>query len=278
MSKNKKKSILVVSFGTSYNDSRERNIDAIEQTIAAAFPEYEVRRAFTSQVIIDKLKKRDHIGIDNVKEALEHALEDGITELIVQPTHLMDGLEYMELAETVEEYRNRFKQLDIGDPLLTTEEDFDQVIDAITDATVQYDDGETAICFMGHGTEAGANQVYTRLQKKLWQRTYINYYVATVEASPSITDLIHMVKTGGDYKTAVLRPLMVVAGDHANNDMAGAEEESWKCLMEEAGYKVKCIVEGLGELADIRRLYTAHVRNIINTAQHDSESNEKSSR
>lgn len=278
MSKNKKKSILVVSFGTSYNDSRERNIDAIEQTIAAAFPEYEVRRAFTSQVIIDKLKKRDHIGIDNVKEALEHALEDGITELIVQPTHLMDGLEYMELAETVEEYRNRFKQLDIGDPLLTTEEDFDQVIDAITDATVQYDDGETAICFMGHGTEAGANQVYTRLQKKLWQRNYINYYVATVEASPSITDLIHMVKTGGDYKTAVLRPLMVVAGDHANNDMAGAEEESWKCLMEEAGYKVKCIVEGLGELADIRRLYTAHVRNIINTAQHDSESNEKSSR
>lgn len=277
MSKNKKKSILVVSFGTSYNDSRERNIDAIEQTIAAAFPEYEVRRAFTSQVIIDKLKKRDHIGIDNVKEALEHALEDGITELIVQPTHLMDGLEYMELAETVEEYRNRFKQLDIGDPLLTTEEDFDQVIDAITDATVQYDDGETAICFMGHGTEAGANQVYTRLQKKLWQRNYINYYVATVEASSSITDLIHMVKTGGDYKTAVLRPLMVVAGDHANNDMAGAEEESWKCLMEEAGYKVKCIVEGLGELADIRRLYTAHVRNIINTAQHDSESNEKSS-
>lgn len=248
MSKNKKKSILVVSFGTSYNDSRERNIDVIEQTIAAAFPEYEVRRAFTSQVIIDKLKKRDHIGIDNVKEALEHALEDGITELIVQPTHLMDGLEYMELAETVEEYRNRFKQLDIGDPLLTTEEDFDQVIDAITDATVQYDDGETAICFMGHGTEAGANQVYTRLQKKLWQRNYINYYVATVEASPSITDLIHMVKTGGDYKTAVLRPLMVVAGDHANNDMAGAEEESWKCLMEEAGYKVKCIVEGLGEL------------------------------
>ena len=278
MSKNKKKSILVVSFGTSYNDSRERNIDAIEQTVAAAFPEYEVRRAFTSQVIIDKLKKRDHIGIDNVKEALEHALEDGITELIVQPTHLMDGLEYMELAETVEEYRNRFKQLDIGDPLLTTEEDFDQVIDAITDATVQYDDGETAICFMGHGTEAGANQVYTRLQKKLWQRNYINYCVATVEASPSITDLIHMVKTGGDYKTAVLRPLMVVAGDHANNDMAGAEEESWKCLMEEAGYKVKCIVEGLGELADIRRLYTAHVSNIINTAQHDSEPSEKSSR
>ena len=266
MSKNRKKSILVVSFGTSYNDSRERNIDAIEQTIAETFPEYEVRRAFTSQVIIDKLKKRDHIGIDNVKEALEHALEDGVTELIVQPTHLMDGIEYMDLAETVEEYRNRFKQLDIGDPLLTTEEDFNRVIDAITDATVQYDDGETAICFMGHGTEAKANQVYTRLQKELQKRNYINYYVATVEASPSITDLIHMVKTktGGGYKKAVLRPLLVVAGDHANNDMAGAEEESWKCLMEEAGYKVKCIVEGLGELADIRQLYAAHVKLIMN--------------
>ncbi len=259
-----KTAILAVSFGTSYNDSREVTIGAIEHAIADAFPAYEVRRAFTSQVIINKLKKRDGMKIDNMKEALMKARADGIERLIVQPTHLMNGLEYRALVEDLRNYGNMFETVVLGEPLLTAQEDFMAVMEAVTADTAAYDDGSTAICFMGHGTEAESNAVYERLQGILREAGYRNYFIGTVEARPTLDDLVTTVKKSGIYKKAVLKPLMVVAGDHANNDMAKDEDGSWKRTFEEAGYEVRCIMEGLGQMEAIRKIYVNHVKDSLN--------------
>ncbi len=255
--------ILVVSFGTSYNESRDLTIGAIEKDIAEAFPDYEVRRAFTSQIIIDKLEERDGLKIDNVEEALEGAAEDGIDNLIVLPTHLMDGYEYTDLAEELKDYEGEFGQVVLGEPLLTSDADFDAVIEAITEKTASYDDGETAICFMGHGTEADSNDIYAKLQDKLKEAGHENYYIGTVEAKPALEDVLLALGEKGTYKKVVLEPLMVVAGDHANNDMAGDEDDSWKTLIEKEGYEVECLLEGLGQIPAIRDIYVEHTQAAI---------------
>lgn len=252
--------ILVVSFGTSYNDSREITIGAIENAIQEAYPEYEVRRAFTSQIIIDKLAERDGLEIDNVTEALDRAVADGIKNLIVQPTHLMDGLEYTDLVDELAEYEEDFEQIVVGDPLLTSEEDYTKVITAITDATAEYDDGQTAIVFMGHGTEAESNHIYADMQEKLTAAGFENYFVGTVEATPSLDDIVAALSAKGNYTKVILEPLMVVAGDHANNDMAGDEEDSWKTALEAEGYEVECLIHGLGENEAIQQIYVDHVQ------------------
>ena len=255
--------ILVVSFGTSYNDNRDLTIGAIEEAIAGAFPEYDVRRAFTSQIIIDKLEERDGLEIDNVTEALDRAEADGIRELIVQPTHLMDGYEYTDLVEELSDYVDRFDRILLGTPLLTSDADYDAVIAAVAEHTASYDDGETAVCFMGHGTEADSNAVYASLQEKLTAAGYENYYIGTVEAEPSLEDVIAALQEKGTYTRVVLEPLMVVAGDHANNDMAGEEEDSWKTVLENEGYEVECVLEGLGQIPAIQELYVEHVQDAI---------------
>ena len=259
------KVIMVVSFGTSYNDSREATIGAIENAIADAYPEYDVRRAFTSQIIIDKLKERDGLEIDNVEEALDRAVADGVKTLVVQPTHLMDGYEYTDLADALKDYEDKFEQIALGEPLLTSDEDFDAVAKAITEATASYDDGETAISFMGHGTEADSNEVYAKLQDVVTAAGYENYFIGTVEAEPSVTDVIAAINEKGTYTKVVLEPLMVVAGDHANNDMAGDEEDSWKSQIEAEGYEVECIIKGLGELPAIQDIYVAHTQAAIDS-------------
>ena len=252
--------LLVVSFGTSYNDSRRETIGAIEKAMQKAFPDYAVRRGFTSQIIIDKLKERDGLETDNVKEALDRAAADGITELVVQPTHLMDGFEYMDLAKELEEYEESFDQVVLADPLLTSEADFDAVAKAITEVMAEYDDGETAFCYMGHGTEADSNQVYSRLQETLKAAGYTDHFIGTVEAEPSLEDVTASLKEAGGYKRVVLRPLMVVAGDHANNDMAGDDEDSWKSVLNKEGYETECVLEGLGQIPAIRELYVQHTK------------------
>lgn len=259
------KAILVVSFGTSYNDSRDITIGAIENAIQKAFPDFEVRRGFTSQIIIDKLRERDGIEIDNVEEALDRAVADGIKTLVVQPTHLMSGYEYTDLAEALKDYTDKFEQLVLGEPLLTSDEDYKAVEKAITDATVSYDDGETAICFMGHGTEAASNSDYAKLQEVLTADGYENYFVGTVEAQPSLDDLIKAINEAGKYKKVVLQPLMVVAGDHANNDMAGDDEDSWKSRFEAEGYEVECLLQGLGQNEAIQDIYAAHTQAAIDS-------------
>lgn len=256
--------ILVVSFGTSYNDSREATIGAIEKAIQEKFPDYPVRRAFTSQIIIDKLKERDNLSIDNVTEALDRAAADGIKTLIVQPTHLMNGYEYTDLADELKEYADKFDRIALGEPLLTSDEDFQAVAKAIADETARYQDGSTAICYMGHGTEADSNSVYSHLQTVLTDEGYQNIFIGTVEAAPTLEDVTGMVKEGG-YTKVLLAPLMVVAGDHANNDMAGDEEDSWKSQFAAAGYQVECLLQGLGEDAAIQQIYVQHTQAAVDS-------------
>ena len=260
------KELLVVSFGTSYNDSRRETIGAIEKAMQTAFPDYSVRRAFTSQIIIDHVKDRDGVTIDNVEQALERAVNNGVKTLVVQPTHLMNGLEYEELTDELAKYSDSFEKIAIGDPLLTSDADFEAVMTAITDATKDAADGKTAICFMGHGTTADSNSVYSKMQTLLTDKGFNDYYVGTVEATPSLDDVLAAVQKGS-YEKVVLRPLMIVAGDHANNDMAGDEDDSWKSTFEKAGYTVDCQVEGLGQLEAIQQLFVEHAKAAVASAE-----------
>lgn len=251
--------LLVVSFGTSFNDSRRLTIGAIEDDMEAAFTDYAVRRAFTAQIVIDHVKDRDGEVIDNVTEALDRAVENGVKTLVVQPTHLMNGIEYDELQTTLADYADAFEQIVVGEPLLTSDDDFKVVETAITENTASYDDGETAIVFMGHGTEHESNGVYAKLQEMLTADGYENYYIGTVEAEPSLDDVVAAVGEG-EYTKVVLAPLMVVAGDHANNDMASDEEDSWKTTFVNAGYEVETLLQGLGENEAIREVYVQHAQ------------------
>ena len=256
--------LLVLSFGTSYNDSRRLTIGAIEDSLEKAFPDYSVRRGFTANIIIDHVESRDGIHIDDIDEALKRAVDNGVKTLVVQPTHLMNGLEYDELYNKVGSYSDSFDKVVFGEPLLTSEDDFKRVENAIVDWTKEYDDGKTAICFMGHGTEADSNSVYSKMQDMLTADGHKNYFVGTVEAEPSIEDVLEKVKAGG-YEKVVLEPLMVVAGDHANNDMAGDDEDSWKSVFLNEGYDVECLIRGLGENEEIRKLYVEHAQKAIDS-------------
>ena len=260
------RAILAVSFGTSYADSREKTIGAVEEALRTAFPDYQVRRAFTSQTIIDILAERDGLEIDNVGQALELAAEEGIQRLVVQPTHLMSGYEYTELAEELAAHKDAFAELALAKPLLSSDGDFDAVAEAIVADTAAYDTEGTAICFMGHGTEADANGVYEKLQKVLWEKGHENYFIGTVEAEPSFEDVLAAVRAGG-YTRVVLQPLMLVAGDHANNDMAGDGEDSWKSRFAQEGFQVECVLRGLGEIPAIQDIYAAHTQAAVDSLE-----------
>ena len=253
------KELLVVSFGTSFNDSRRLTIGAIEGDLQEAFPDWSVRRAFTSQIIIDHVKSRDGEAIDNVHEALERAADNGVKILVVQPTHLMHGFEYTDLKNELAEYADAFDKIVLAEPLLNIDRDYDTVAEAVVAATADFDNGETAICFMGHGTEAESNAVYAKMQTVLTEAGCEHYYIGTVEATPTVEDVLKLVQAGS-YKRVVLRPLMIVAGDHANNDMAGDDDDSWKSIFTAAGYEVECVVEGLGQLPAVRQLIVEHTR------------------
>ena len=256
--------ILVVSFGTSYNDSRHITIGAIEDAIRETYPDYDVRRAFTAQIIIDKLAERDGIVIDNFEQAMDKLVEEGVQKVIVQPTHLMAGYEYTDVLNSLQSnYADKFEAIVLGDPLLTSDEDYSEVVEAICDATAEYDDGQTAICFMGHGTEADSNEDYTHLQQVLTDTGHTSYFVGTVEATPTFDDVVEAAQAAG-FTKAVLRPLMVVAGDHANNDMADTEDpDSFASKFIAAGFEVECVVEGLGQLVAIDDIYVRHVADAI---------------
>lgn len=259
--------ILVVSFGTSYNESREKTIGAVEKAIASACPAYEVRRAFTSQVILDILRQREKLIIDNVEQALERLIRDGVETLVVQPTHVMSGFEYDDMMAVMKRYQNRFQFLGIGAPLLASNSDYDKLITALMDETADWDQSDTAVIFMGHGTEHKANYVYSELQNKFIAAGADNYFIGTVEAKPSLEDMIAAVKAGG-YARVVLEPLMVVAGDHANHDMAGDGKDSWKAALEQEGFQVETIVKGLGEIKAVQQIYVEHVKKAIDAMKH----------
>ncbi|WP_249307682.1 sirohydrochlorin cobaltochelatase [Jingyaoa shaoxingensis] len=271
--------LLVVSFGTSFNDSRTADIGGIEKALAAAYPDWSVRRAFTAQIIINHVEARDDEYIDNMQQALDRAVENGVKNLVVQPTHLMHGAEYDELKEAVDEYADKFDSVEIAEPLLgevgadaeAVNDDKEKVAESITAAAVAeagYDDLEaakedgTAFVFMGHGTSHTAKISYSQMQTQMNDLGYDNVFIGTVEGEPEETAceaVIEAVKEAG-YKKVVLRPLMVVAGDHANNDMAGDDEDSWKSQFEASGAfdSIDCQIAGLGEIADIQQIYVDH--------------------
>ena len=273
--------LLVVSFGTSYNASRVEDIGAIEKALQKAFPEMSVRRAFTSQIIINHVQARDGERIDNVAQALDRAVSNGVTRLVIQPTLLMHGAEYDELCETVAAYADKFESVAVAEPLLgkvgrdasAVNEDKQTVAkavvaDAVADAgygSLEEADGEgVAFVLMGHGTSHTAKVSYSQMQEQMKNLKYENVFIGTVEGEPEETaceNVIEAVKAAG-YKKVVLRPLMVVAGDHAHNDMAGEDEDSWVNLFRAAGAfdQVECQIAGLGSIPAIQDLYIEHAK------------------
>ena len=254
--------ILAVSFGTSYNDSREKTIGAIEKALEKAYPAYEVRRAFTADTIIKILKERDNIEVDNVKQAMERLITDGVKDVIIQPTHVMSGYEYDDVVKEVKAYESKFNSLKIAKTMLTEDADFDAMAAMIEATTKEYNADGNAIVYMGHGTEHAANDTYAKLQQKLTAKGMNNYFVGTVEAEPTVEDVLEAVKAGG-YKKVVLIPFMIVCGDHANNDMAGDEEDSWKSIFEAEGFEVECVLRGLGESTEVQALVVKHCGEVI---------------
>ena len=260
---NRENELLVVSFGTTSAESRRLNIESVERAIGeAAGEDWQVCRCFTSQTIINIIARREGCRTDNIAEALERAEAAGVRNLAVQPTHLMKGLEYDKLCRILEGYADSFGKVAVGDPLLTSDDDFKRVEKALTEWTAEYDDGKTAIVFMGHGTEADSNGVYAAMQELMTEDGHDNYFIGTVEAEPSLEDVLALVKEGS-YERVVLEPMMVVAGDHANNDMAGDEDGSWKRAFEAEGYEVTCLLRGLGENEDIQNLYIEHLKKAL---------------
>lgn len=252
-----KKAILAVSFGTSHSDTRAVTIDAIEQDFQNAFPDYSLYRAWTSKMIIKKLKSRDNIHVNTVKEAMEQMRADGITDVLVQPTHVINGIENDLMKEDALSYREFFHSISFGNPLLTTEEDSMEVIQAVADEFSGLKEEEVLV-LMGHGTTHYANAIYAALDYTFKDKGYKNIFLGTVEAYPSMESLMRMVKEYNPSKV-ILAPFMIVAGDHAKNDMAGDDPESWYSQFKAAGFPVSTVVKGLGEYPGIRRLLVKHL-------------------
>ena len=276
------KELLVVSFGTSFNDSRVADIKSIEDALQEANPDWSVRRAFTAQIIINHIQARDGEKIDNMEQALERAVANGVKQLVVQPTHLMHGAEYDEMCAAIDKVRDKFESVEIAEPMLGEVGNDATVINADKEAvakavvaaaleesgyesTAAAKDAGVAYVLMGHGTAHVAKVTYSQMATQMDKLGYENVFIGTVEGEPEDTSceaVIAAVKEAG-YTTVVLRPLMVVAGDHANNDMAGADEDSWKTMFEAAGFTVNCQISGLGRIADVQALYVAHTKAAI---------------
>ncbi|MER2025652.1 MAG: sirohydrochlorin cobaltochelatase, partial [Lachnospiraceae bacterium] len=277
------KELLVVSFGTSFNNSRAADIGGIEKALQEAYPDWSVRRAFTAQIILNHVLARDGEKIDNVEQALERAAANGVKQLVIQPTHLMHGAEYDELAKAVEDFSSMFESVKIAEPLLGAvgadaaeiNADKEAVAKAVTEAAVSeagYDsldaakeDG-TAFVFLGHGTSHTAKVTYDQMQAQMEQLGYENAFIGTVEGEPEDTAceaVIEKVKAAG-YTKVVLRPLMVVAGDHANNDMAGEDEDSWLNMFKAAGFeKVDAQIAGMGSIPAVQKIYVEHAGAVV---------------
>jgi sirohydrochlorin cobaltochelatase len=253
----KKQAILVVSFGTSHKETRDKTIGAIEKSIADKYPERELRRAFTSGMIMKVLKNRDNMHIDNVTEAMERLVKEGFTDLIVQPTHIINGDEYEKMMAQIEPFMDKIETIRIGSPLLSSSEDYDATCRAVMKQLPQLKETD-ALVLMGHGTEHYVDAAYAALDYRFKALGYSNVFVGTVEGYPDIETVLEQVKCFGPEKV-ILMPFMVVAGDHATNDMAGDEEDSWKCIFNNAGFEVECLLKGIGEFEEIRKIYIEHI-------------------
>ncbi len=255
------KAILVVSFGTSHQETREKTIDAIENDIRNAYPGWEVRKAYTSSVIIKKLLKRDEMKVDSVEEALKRLAADGFKKLVIQPTHVINGEEYDKLISICKSLTKNFDSMKTGVPLLSSTEDYKKVIHAIMD---EFSDlaKDTALVLMGHGSAHFANAAYPAIDYMFKEQGYDNVFVGTVEGYPDLGIVQRKVRDYGAKKVKIA-PLMVVAGDHATNDMAGEDAQSWKSVFEKDGVIVDTVLKGLGEYKKIRKIYVEHIADVI---------------
>lgn len=260
-----KKAILVVSFGTSYNHTRESTIGAIEKRIAESYKDYEVRRAFTSQVIINVLHKRDGIEVDNVTQAMSRLVSDGFSTVICQPTHVMNGIEYHDMVEAVNNFKDKINFIEYGAPLLSSVDDYQSIVNIVNNEvckSITSINGNDALVLMGHGTNHFANSTYSALDYKFKDNGNKNIFIGTVESYPDLGTVIKKVKELG-AKKVYLTPLMIVAGDHACNDMASDEDSSWKTKFNNEGFEVETIIKGLGEYRGIQNMFVEHVGEAI---------------
>lgn len=255
----KENAVLVVSFGTSYNDSRIKTIEEIERSVMGYFSGWECQRAFTSHVIIRILERRDSLWVADVAEAAAGLLKSGAKRLLVQPTHVMSGEEFDGMVNELRPFLNWFDKVAVGKPLLSDDEDYRRLVDILAEDTRDFYCQGTEIVFMGHGTEHSSNAVYERLAAEFAKLGHHRYHVGTVEAEPSIDD---MLKEVGNTQASrvILQPLMIVAGDHANHDMAGDEADSWKRRFQSAGYETVCRIKGLGEIRGVRQMFLDHAK------------------
>lgn len=254
-----KKAILVVSFGTSYLDTLDKTIGAIERKIAAAYPDYRVYRAFTSRMIIKKLKRTRKIEVDTVKEALNRMIADGIGQVIVQPTHVINGIENDRMMDDLMEQMDAFQKIRVGKPLLNSVDDYKKAIHAVM-SEVELQEEEMLV-LMGHGTEHHANAAYPTLEYTFHALGYQQVLVGTVESFPELKNVLAKLQISGKKKV-LLMPFMIVAGDHARNDMVG-EEDSWMSELTEEGYEVRAQIRGLGEMEGIQNLFLEHIEEVM---------------
>lgn len=253
------KALLAVSFGTTHEDTLEKNIAAIERDLAAAFPERTLRRAFTSGMVLRRWKKERGVEIDDVPAALERLAGEGYTDLLLQPTHVVNGEEYHKMLQQAELFRDRFDRLAVGAPLLTAAEDYLDLGRVLMEVLPPKAE-ERAVLYMGHGSEHQANSAYALMEYAFHDLGRSDVIVGTVEGYPDFEAALRRLKERPAVKEVELRPLMTVAGDHAKNDLAGEEEDSWKNILEGMGYRVSCVLTGLGEYPQVRALFVDHAR------------------
>lgn len=257
-----KKAVLVVSFGTSYEQSIQKSIKSIEERLGQAFPDCCIKRAFTSNMIIKKLRENKNINVDTVPMALERLADAGYTHVIIQPTFVMNGEEFDNMKKMAKPFESRFSSVKYGTPLLTASEDYAELIQVLVQAIPHISQRDNAVVFMGHGTEHFANSAYAALAYRFGAMDYANVFVGTVEGYPDF-ERIKAELNSFKPRSVILVPLMIVAGDHVNNDMAGDNEESWKTQLLKEGYNVECILKGLGEYDGIRDIFADHALNAV---------------
>lgn len=257
MNTKKTTAILVVSFGTSVNETRSLTIDAIEESIRNAYPDCAVYRAWTSKIICARLLRRDHVKIDSVTEAMIRMKDDGIHDVIIQPTHVINGIENEQMKQDALEFLNEFSSIRIGNPLLTEESDNEAIINAVAEEFSALS-GDEMLVLMGHGTTHYANSIYAALDYRFKDHGHMNIFLGTVEAYPAIDTLLR-IAAKRKPKTVILAPFMIVAGDHALNDMSGDDESSWRSRFEAAGFSVQCELKGLGQYPAVQQMFVDHV-------------------
>ena len=259
----KEKALLVASFGTTYKETREKTIAAVEKDLAAAFPDYDVKRTFTSEKIIRILKSREGIVVDTTREALENIYQAGYKELIVQPLHILNGFEYHDVVVEMRAYAGKFESMKLGAPLLSSSEDYNDLVKALVKDMPEVGAGE-AVVLMGHGTAHPANSAYPAMEYTFKRFGYNSVYVGMVEGAPELSDVMEMLERDG-IKKVTLMPLMLVAGNHVELDMAGDEEDSWKSILTAAGYQVETILKGIGEVDAVRQMYVEHAQSAVSS-------------